>query len=123
MNLTEDSPTTPEIKAQLERMLASERFRNAKNQSGFLRHVVDRALPGKKTSETIRGKALLGHKYMKGCESMHVRVTADNLRHRSKNITPRRDVKTSVGIALPDPSKDKTIRLPEGEAYTADVRV
>lgn len=39
-------PTAENVKAQLDRIVSSERFSNAERMSGFLRYVVDRALAG-----------------------------------------------------------------------------
>jgi tetratricopeptide (TPR) repeat protein len=121
MNLTEESPTTPEIEAQLERMLASARFRHANKQSGFLKLVVKRALQGKKTRETVLGKKLLGSKYIKD-ESTNVRVAANKLRPALKRYYAHEGREDLVVIELPDPSEDKSVRLPKGEAYMPTFR-
>ena len=102
-------------------MLASVRFRSAKTQSDFLEHVVKRALHGKKTSEANLGKKLLGSKYIKD-ESTHVRVAAGKLRLALKRYYAREGREDLVIIALRDPSEDKTVRPPEGEAYTPTFR-
>lgn len=117
MNLTEESPTTPEIEAQLERMLACARFRNAKKQADFLEHVVKRALQGKKTSETNLGKKLLGRKYIKD-ESTHVRVAANKLRPALRRYYASEGRGDLVLITLTDPSENKSITPQKGEAYT-----
>jgi tetratricopeptide (TPR) repeat protein len=117
MTIGAESPTTPEIQAQLERMLESKRFRNAKNQSDFLRLAVERALAGKKTPGHIVAKALFKDKFLKD-ESLDVRVTAGNLRATLKKYYGSEGRADLVRIALPDPPEDKTVKLPEGEAYT-----
>jgi tetratricopeptide repeat protein len=117
MTIGAESPASPEIKDQLERMLASKRFRNAKNQSDFLRLAVERALAGKKTPGHVVAKALFKGKFLKD-ESLDVRVTAGNLRSSLKKYYAGEGRTDLVCIALPDPPEDKTVKLPEGEAYT-----
>ena len=106
-------PTSKEIKDQLACMLAAKRFRNAPNQSDFLALVVRRALEGKKTPGHVIAKELFPEKI-----GTDVRVTADHLRATLKRYQAEEGREDLVVIALPDPPKDKTIKLPEGEAYT-----
>lgn len=116
MTIGAESPTPTEIKNQLECMLASKRFRNAPNQRDFLALAVNRALQGKKTPGHIVAKTLFKDKFVKD-ESLDVRVTASNLRATLKKYYVDEGHADLVHIALPDPPKDKSIKLPEGEAY------
>jgi hypothetical protein len=59
---TDDTPLDAEVRYQLERMLAAPRFRNAGNQTDFLKLVVERALQGKKTRGEIIAKELFSDK-------------------------------------------------------------
>ena len=111
------SPTPSEIREQLARMVASARFRNAFNQSAFLKLVVERALQGKKTSGHVIAKVLFGEKFSKG-ESTDVRVTATNLRKTLKRYYATEGSEDLTIIALPNPPEDKSVKLTEGQAYT-----
>ncbi len=117
MTIGAESPTPAEIRDQLEHMLASKRFRNAPNQRDFLALAVNRALQGKKTPGHIVAKTLFKDKFLKD-ESLDVRATASNLRATLKKYYAGEGRSDLVCIALPDPPKDKSIKLPEGEAYT-----
>src|SRR5579863_7827930 len=108
-----DIPTSPETKDQLAHMLASMRFRNAPNRADFLELVVQRALQGKKTPGHVVRTVLFSDK-----SDNDVRQTANNLRRTLKEYYANEGREDLVVIALPDPPKDKTIKLPEGEAYT-----
>ena len=109
-------PTPDETRRQLERMLASDRFVVATNQADFLALVVKRALEGKKTTEDIIGRTLFGAKFEKD-ESTDVRVTASNLRKKLRTYYAQEGREDLVIIALREPPRDKTIKLPEGVAY------
>jgi tetratricopeptide (TPR) repeat protein len=116
MSSAEIIPVQDDIKAQLERMLASKRFSTASNQTDFLALVVNRALKGKKSPESIIARALFP-KFIKD-ESTDVRVTASNLRKALAKYYAREGREDLVIIALPEPPSDKSIKLPTGEAYT-----
>jgi tetratricopeptide (TPR) repeat protein len=109
----DDSPREAEVREQLDRMLASPRFRNAGNQSDFLKLVVGRALQGKKTRGEVIAKSFLWDP-----ESTDVRVTAKSLRASLKKYEAREGREDLVIIRLPDPPEDKSVKLPEGESYT-----
>ena len=94
-------------------MLAGTRFRNAESQSDFLRLVVERALLGKKTTGKIVAKTLFEYK-----EEINVRVTAKNLRKTLKEYYSQEGLADLVVISLPEPPKERSVKLPEGEAYT-----
>ncbi len=119
MKANDGSPTSIEIGDQLGRMLAMKRFRNAPNQAALLELVVLRALEGKKTPGRVIAKALFGGKFNQG-ESTDVRVTAANLRSTLRKYYAAEGSGDLVAIALPEPSKDRTVRVPEGEAYTPE---
>jgi tetratricopeptide (TPR) repeat protein len=109
------SPTSREIKDQLERMLAAPRFRNASNRADFLALIVRRALQGKKTPGHIIAKQLFQEK-----PDYYVRVTASNLRKTLNEYQGKEGREDLVRIALPKPPNEKKIKLPEGEAYTPE---
>lgn len=106
-------PLNAEVRHQLGRMLATPRFRNADSQAAFLKLVVERALRGKKTTGDIIAETLFPEK-----ADSDVRVTATNLRKALKNYEVGEGREDLVIIKLPDPPKEKGVRLPEGEAYT-----
>jgi tetratricopeptide (TPR) repeat protein len=108
-----DVPTSEEIRDQLERMLAATRFRNAPNRADFLALVVRRALQRKKTHCRIIADQLFREK-----PSHYVQVTAGHLRESLKDYYTHEGSEDLVVIALPDPPRDKRIKLPQGEAYT-----
>lgn len=112
----EPIPSGTNIKQQLDSMLASTRFRNAPNPASFLRIVAMRALQGKKTTEDILGRELFGTKFQKD-ESTDVRVTASNLRKTLAKYYAAEGRDDLVIITLPEPPRDKSIKLPPGEAY------
>lgn len=117
MTIGAESPSPDEVRAQLERMLASKRFRTAWSQAQFLELVARRALEGKKTPGHIVAKTIFKGKFLKD-ESMDVRATANHLRATLKRYYAAEGRADLVCIALPDPPKDKSVKLPEGEAYT-----
>src|SRR5579863_1293864 len=117
MALEEPVPNKNEIKNQLHHMLASKRFKAARNQADFLELVVMRALAGKKNPEWIIGRRLFGWKFKKD-ESTDVRVTASHLREKLVLYSENEGQEDPVSILLPKPPEDKSIRLSEGEAYT-----
>ena len=94
-------------------MLASTRFRNAPNRADFLKLVAQRALQGKKTPGHVVRTVLFSEKF-----DTDVRQTADHLRATLKGYYASEGREDLVVIALPAPPKDKTVKLPEGEAYT-----
>lgn len=106
-----------EIAPQLERMLASKRFVNAPNQADFLRLVVRRALKGRETPGHVIAKTLFADKFANGI-STDVRVTASNLRGTLRKYYAAEGCEDLVIISMPDPPPDKSIKLPEGKAYT-----
>lgn len=93
-------------------MLAAIRFQNATNPADFLKLVVDRALQGIKTPGKFIADTLFPYK-----DEINVRATASNLRRTLKEYYSREGHEDLVVIALPDPPKDKSVKLPEGEAY------
>lgn len=117
MTIGVESPTPIEVRDQLARMLAGKRFKTAWSQAGFLELVVHRALEGKKTPGHIVAKTLFKGKFRKD-ESTDVRTTAINLRSSLKKYYGGEGRADLVRIALPDPPEDKSVKLPEGEAYT-----
>lgn len=108
-----ESPLPPEVEDQLDRMLATTRFRHAPNQAEFLKLVVRRALRGKKTPGHVIAKELFPDS-----GGNDVRATADNLRKTLKKYQAQEGLEDLVIIALPDPPQDRSVKLPEGEAYT-----
>lgn len=98
-------------------MLGCKRFKTAWSQAEFLAFVARRALEGKKTPGHIVAKTIFKGKFLKD-ESPDVRVTAGNLRASLKKYYAVEGRTDLVRIALPDPPKDKSVKLPEGEAYT-----
>lgn len=110
-------PKPEEVIPQLEHMLASGRFVNAPNQADFLRLVVRRALKGRDTSGQIIAKTLFADKFANGV-STDVRVTAANLRTTLRKYYAAEGNEDAVIISLPDPPKDRSVKLPEGKAYT-----
>src|SRR5580704_6917380 len=110
MSSAEIIPAPEDIKAQLQRTLASKRFSTASNQKDFLVLVVNRALKGKKSSELVIAQALFP-KFIKD-ESTDVRVTASNLRKALAKYYAREGREDLVIIALPEPPPDKSIKLP-----------
>lgn len=117
MTIGAESPTSIEIKSQLEHMLAGKRFKTAWSQAEFLELAVRRALEGKKTPGHIVAKTLFKEKFRKD-ESTDVRATANHLRATLKKYYTGEGHGDLVCIALPEPPEDKSIKLPEGEAYT-----
>ena len=112
-----DTPVVREhVESQLQRMLADPRFAAAPNQSRFLALVVKRALDGKKTREEFIGRKLFPG-FIKD-ESPDVRVTAGNLRRTIQKYYANEGFGDLIRIALPEPPKDKSVKLPAGEAYT-----
>lgn len=116
MTAEEPLPAPDEIKDQLDRMLASKRFKAARNQADFFELVVKRALAGKKTTEDIIGRKLFGPKFNKDL-STDVRVTASYLRMKLIQYSENEGRDDPITILLPKPSADKRINLPAGEAY------
>jgi tetratricopeptide (TPR) repeat protein len=110
-------PAKHEVENQLQRMLASPRFRNAENPSDFLRLGVERALEGNKTTGHVIADGLFKGKFIQG-ESADVRVTAGNLRKTLAKYYASEGSNDFVIISLPKPAQDKSIRPVEGEAYT-----
>jgi tetratricopeptide (TPR) repeat protein len=122
----DDTPLDSEVRYQLERMLATPRFRNAGKQSPFLKLVVERALRRQKTPGRFIAKELFPDKVE--VDTVHnrirvpaycndVRVTANNLRTTLKKYQAKEGREDLVIISLPDPPEDKSVKLPEGEAY------
>jgi hypothetical protein len=105
-------PPDFEVEAQLKRILASPRFKNAPNPSAFLDLTVRRALKGKKTTGT-----LFAGKFFQGV-SDDVRVTALNLRNTLKKYYDKEGRTDVVVISYPKPESDRTIKPVEGAAYT-----
>jgi tetratricopeptide (TPR) repeat protein len=110
-------PAKFEVEDQLKRILATSRFRNAKNPSDFLALGVTRALEGKKTTGSTIAKALFGGKFIQG-ESSDVRVTSRNLRAALQRYYEREGSNDVVIIDFPEPHKDKSVKPVEGKAYT-----
>jgi tetratricopeptide (TPR) repeat protein len=110
-------PRREEIRNQLARILASQRFKAARNPAAILELVVTRALDGKKTSEAIIGRKIFGPKFKKD-ESTDVRVTAVSLREKLDLYSKNEGSDDPVTILLPKPPKDRRVVLPMGEAYT-----
>ncbi|HEY1580482.1 MAG TPA: hypothetical protein VGF82_25755 [Terracidiphilus sp.] len=114
-----ESPTDTKVRNQLAHMLSGWRFRNAKNQSDFLRLVTERALEGKKTPGHVIAKKLFEEKFKeKGAYLSDVRQAAHKLRATRKQYYNREGRDDLVIILLPEPAKDLKIRAPEGESYT-----
>ena len=124
MPLEIGAPKSEEVEGQLARMLASKRFRNAGSQSEFLALVVRRALAGKKTPGHIIAKKLFPNKVSAAPNGKlqiignDVRVTANNLRRTLGRYQADEGREDPVVICLPQPAKDRTLKLAEGEAYT-----
>ena len=110
-------PAKFEVEDQLVRILATPRFRNARNPSDFLALGVKRALEGKKTTGSIIAKALFAGKFIQG-ESQDVKATSRNLRKSLERYYQREGSNDVVIIAYPEPSKDNSVKPVEGEAYT-----
>jgi Tfp pilus assembly protein PilF len=117
MTIGAETPSAAEITAQLERMLGCKRFKTAWSQAEFLELAVRRALGGKKTPGHVVAKTIFKDKFLKD-ESPDVRVTAGNLRASLKKYYAVEGRTDLVHIVLPDPPEDKSVKLPEGEAYT-----
>jgi len=117
-------PTAREIEDQLQRMLASDRFRLADKQSEFLAFVVKRALGGKKSPGHIIAKELFPDTVCKTADGQlrivgnHVRQTANNLRRTLVKYQAEEGREDPIVISLPEPHGDRTVKLAEGEAYT-----
>jgi tetratricopeptide (TPR) repeat protein len=110
-------PARFEVEDQLKRMLAAPRFKNATNPSDFLKLGVERALKGQKTTGSVIAKGLFEGKYYSGLSS-DVRVTAKNLRRTLAGYYANEGENDVVIISYPTPSKDKSLKLQEGKAYT-----
>jgi tetratricopeptide (TPR) repeat protein len=119
-----ETPTGYEVKAQLVRMLAAKRFRNAERQSELLELVVERKLKGQTTTGQIIARALFPHKVTKTpsgkieIRGNDVRSAANHLRETLTRYQAGEGREDLVVIALPDPPKDNAVKIPEGEAYT-----
>jgi len=117
-------PTTREIEDQLQRMLASDRFRLADKQSPFFELVVRRALNGKKTPGHVIAKELFPDTVCKTPDGQlrivgnHAREAAKNLRKTLKRYYAEEGRGDPVVISFLEPSEDRTVKLAEGEAYT-----
>lgn len=117
-------PSESEIEDQLQRMLASDRFRVAEKRSEFLEFVVRRAKEGKKSPGSTIAQALFPDKVWirpNGTikvESHDVRETAKNLRKTLKLYYAEEGREDRVIVSLPEPSEDRTVKLADGEAYT-----
>jgi tetratricopeptide (TPR) repeat protein len=109
-------PAKEDIKEQLTRMLASDRFRAARTQTPFLALVVKRALKGKQSPEEIIGPLLFPG--FRKDEDTDVRVTASNLRNSLRKYYAGEGHEDLVIISLPKPPPDKSIKLLPGAAYT-----
>jgi len=109
-------PPARDVLEQLERMLGARRFKAAAFQKKFLTHVVHRALEGQKSTEDSIGRALIPG--FKKDEDTKVRVTAITLRRNLRKYFEREGSDDPVRIFIPDPPEDRSLRAPEGEAYT-----
>jgi tetratricopeptide (TPR) repeat protein len=109
-------PAEQDVRKQLERMLASRRFKAAFKQTPFLNLVVERKLKGKKSPEETIGPIL--YPGFKRNEDTVVRVTASNLRKTLLKYYAREGQNDLVIISLPKPPPDKSVRLGRGAYYT-----
>jgi tetratricopeptide (TPR) repeat protein len=116
IDISSASPTTEQIRLQLERLLDSDRFKNAPIQSAFIEFVTKRAISGKKSTEDQIGRAVFP-KFIKD-ESGDVRQAARNLRKTLLLYYENEGIHDLVLIQLPSPPKDKKVKLKEGESYT-----
>ena len=110
-------PLKQEVEEQLQRLLDSPRFKNAPSQSEFLALVVNRALQGKRTRGHVIGRALFGEEY-DGKADTDVRATARNVRMSVDQYYAKEGAGELVVITFPKPPEDRSVSLPEGEAYT-----
>jgi TolB-like protein len=96
-------PRPEEIRAQLERMVASEGFANADRMSGFLRYVVERALAGEsdRVKEYVIGVEVFGRdeRYDPRLDSI-VRVEARRLRTKLDEYYAREGADDEVIIKM-----------------------
>ena len=96
-------------------MLATPRFKNAETQADFLELVVGRALQGKQTRGSDIAKALFEHK-----DEINVRSNANHLRKTLERYYSQEGIEDLVLIALPKPPRERSVKLPEGVAYTPE---
>jgi hypothetical protein len=115
MDNIEENIREDEVRLQLAAMLSKPRFRNATNQGDVLKFMVEAALKGKMIVEDDIGYALFP-KY-RSYESTDVRVTISSLRKSLQKYYEEEGVQEWIKITLPAPSKDKSLKLPPGEAY------
>lgn len=117
-------PSESEIEEQLQRMLASDRFRVAEKRSEFLEFVVRRAKEEKMSPGSTIARKLFPDKVWKRpdgkikVEGHDVRQTANNLRDSLRKYYAHEGREDPVIISLPEPPEDRTVKLAEGEAYT-----
>ena len=104
-----------DIRNQLRHMLATPRFKNAETQADFLELVVGRALQGKQTRGSDIAKALFEHK-----DEINVRSNANHLRKTLERYYSQEGIEDLVLIALPTPPRERSVKLPEGVAYTPE---
>lgn len=115
MNAHELIPKPPEIRRQLQHMLAGARFLRAPSQAELLQVVVDLTLAGEKTTEDTIGVKLFPQ--FEKNESTDVRVTIKSLRKTLKTYYLKEGRDDLVIIVVNDPPADKTLKPLAGEAY------
>jgi tetratricopeptide (TPR) repeat protein len=109
-------PVRAEIEEQLKTMLAGPRFKTAQTQADILECAVKAVLNGKKPTQDYIGKEVFGESFVRE-ENDGVRVNFISLRKTIVRYYQHEGAEDKVIISLPEPSKDKTLKRPKGEAY------